>query len=308
MPDPLDELPALDPRRVGSAVHGTLESIIDSVTGDTRGRDLTQLRGAGMIVPWPGAQRLEGWAMEAAEKVLLSEGLVLPGLARALSIRAQVYLRECRDLLFTADAPRALGSEIRDEVELRLENGRETKIPFRTDLVDRVEGRLRLLDFKTGASFATAVTKKRERVLDALASGTHLQGMAYALAAARVEGDGTGAYLFLRPGEDPRTRLVELHSDDQEMVDRFRAVISLLDQASERGLLFPRLVELKQGNEPSRCKYCEVAAACVRGDTQKRQREVESFERLRARRDGGETLSSDDGTRLAMWELSGRRS
>jgi hypothetical protein len=52
--------------------------------------------------------------------------------------------------------------------------------------------------------------------------------------------------------------------------------------AWDAGALFPRLVDPAGRNEPSRCKLCRVAEACLRGDSGARSRLLELAEQAPA--------------------------
>lgn len=306
MPDPLEKLPGIESRWVGSVVHGALERLVESATGPLRHRGLDALDGPGVPLAWPEETRMQAWALDAARELLAEEGLALPGLARALALRARVHLEECRRLLFADGNPLVLGAEIRDQAAVPLGEDGELTVRFRADLVDRVEGELRLLDFKTGRSFVDAkgADTRRRRMLSAIARGEKLQGAVYALAAGSHTGrTGRGAYLFLRPDDPVEWRWAELRSDDAEVLESLSQVVGLLQRLERRGLLPPRLLDLEKRKEPSRCGYCEVAAACVRGDSTSRQRAESGFESLASERD---SLRGDAALLLRAWELTGR--
>ncbi len=307
LPDPLGELPTLDPRRVGSVVHKTLETLVRRVTGPPP--TLSELAGGSeeIDVPWPGAEQLRRLSEEAARQVLLEEGLVLDGLARALAVRARPYLEVVRRILFTNGSLKALGAEIQGAAELELDGSRRRRVHFRADLVHRSEGALALVDFKTGRPFVETGGKSREgKLRKALASGEHLQGMVYAVGAPDLGEEGAaarGIYLFLDPDTPDGLRTIEYRQDDTAMEKLLVRVVGLLDRARHLGLLFPRLTDPSGRDESSRCRYCTVATACVHGDSQSRRRERDYFAGLQDRRDEEQPLDAVEHELLRLWEL-----
>jgi hypothetical protein len=65
---------------------------------------------------------------------------------------------------------------------------------------------------------------------------------------------------------------------------------------------FPRVVDPAGRDEPGRCKTCEVAEACLRGDSGARLRLFEWAERMG---NGGEA-SSSEAALLEVWRLPSR--
>jgi hypothetical protein len=309
IPDPLATLPLLDPRRVGSVVHGTLQRIVQRVVPPpVDGRLATVADEAGIEVPWPEPQELTRLCEEAALGVLRVEGLALPGLARALATRAHEYLEVCHQELFEPAPPRVVGSELNGEAELDLPDGSKMLLSFRADLAQRRQKELRLIDFKTSAPFIDVKRDeaRRRHLLAALRSGTRLQGISYALGVERTQGGvGQGSYLHLRPDAKTSSRWIDFRGDDFELVDALRRVVAVLQYARTRGTFFPRLSEPSKREEPRRCEYCEVSLACVRGDSQSHRRQFEYFQKLRARREQDEALSANEERMLALWDLPG---
>ena len=307
LPDPLSELPTLDPLRVGNVVHKTLESIVGDASSRTAKLEDLIDRPAREVC-WPSPKELETLSEQAARLVLLEEGLVLDGLAKALAVRAQPYLEVCRQSLFEPETLWALGAEIKGGVDLQLPEGKFFRVLFRADLVDRKNGALRLTDYKTGKPFITVIRPdaRRRHLLGALRSGTHLQGMIYALAAQALQREGepaVGRYLHLDPQTKEDLRRTEYESEDSLLKEALLEVLDLLDGARRRGLLFPRVANSTDDSEPQNCQYCKVSAACSRGDSQSRQRETEYFRKLDHRHQDGVTLTPRETMLLKLWKL-----
>jgi hypothetical protein len=204
-----------------------------------------------------------------------------------------------------------VASEVSGRVELVQADGHTLQLSFRADLAQRRQKELHLIDFKTSAPFLKTTTdaSRRKHSLNALRSGTRLQGMSYALAGQQAtEGDAWGSYLHLRPDAHGLPPWIDFRASDREASDAFREAVKVLYEARLRGSFFPRLVDPSGQKEPDACKYCEVASACVRGDSQSRQREVEVFLKLRARQAKHEKLTEQEELLLSLWDLPGAKS
>jgi hypothetical protein len=199
-----------------------------------------------------------------------------------------------------------MASEVNGVIELVPPEAPPLQLSFRADLVQRREEELHLIDFKTGSPFikTSGEASRRKHLMRALRSGTRLQGMAYALAARQVaEGTGWGSYLHLWPDPRPLPPWIDFRGNDEEASAALGEVVNTLYEARRSGSLFPRLVDPTGQKEPDACKYCEVAAACVRQDSQSRQRQVEYFLNLRARQEKNEELSEREELLLSLWNL-----
>ena len=97
-------------------------------------------------------------------------------------------------------------------------------------------------------------------------AGLRLQVPAYALA-----GDGSGRYLFLHPDLDG-VREIAAASNDPKMAEAFHTAVGAALDAWRQGAFPPRVVEADRNKEPTACRWCEVAQACVRGDSGARRR------------------------------------
>ena len=250
---------------------------------------------------WPEPEELEALTREVARRVLLQNGVSLPGFARALASQALPYLERARELVFDSGAlsgtgATVLGAEVNGELtlevgELTLQVGHSVR--FKADLVERVGDRLRLTDYKTGRPFSLGGERaRRNELIRRVTFGDSLQALAYRHAAGP---DAEGRYLFLRPDLDDSHALVRIEPDP-ELDALFARTLDTIFSGLEAGAFFPRMVDAA-GAEPRRCDYCEVAEACSRGDSGARRR-LASFARAA---DGG-----DDAERavLRLWDLS----
>jgi hypothetical protein len=192
------------------------------------------------------------------------------------------------DLADTADAADAAGSLPLFERTLAPVQtagwvGAAEAIYFRADRVDRVDGRLVLTDYKTGRPLSDAVrpATRRKHFEAAVRRGDQLQAVAYALA---VPGQhAVGRYLYLVPAAPgaPRTDAeaqkltYQAEADDAPLRAAFEHSARALLVARREGSFAPRLVEPAGSREPALCSRCEVAEACLRGDSGARRRLAE---------------------------------
>ena len=278
-PDALDALPAISTSVVGNVVHATLQRVVDRAVGK-RSEDHEPLRVAfargAVRAPWPEPAELEAIAAEEALRVAAVEGVRIPGFARAVARRALAMIEVARARDWSdPDGLAVLGAELAGDVVVRDAAGRERRIGFIVDRADLAGGVLRLTDYKTGTpvSTVTGEPKKREKLLDAVSEGRALQSVAY-LAAAQALGaaQAEGRLLYLREGLDDRSRAFVARHDDAELLAAFGATARTALAAFDAGTLFPRLVEPEKDEEPSACEWCEVAAACLRGESNPRAR------------------------------------
>ena len=148
-------------------------------------------------------------------------------------------------------------------------------VRFRADRVDSRGGALQIVDYKTGRQpiyTAKRETSRHKNLIRAVREGRHLQAAAYSLAGAAPRDNGE--YVFIRPdfsGSD-ETRTVIVRGDDDDARGAFLAASETLVETWFGGLFFPRLVEPGSNREPRSCSSCEVAEACLRGDSGARGR------------------------------------
>jgi len=290
-PDPLAALPGADPLLLGNTVHRVLERIVG--TGEL------------LQVPWPSASDLDALMLEVAVQTLAAEGILLPGLARALAERARPYVEAAGAADWVDGVLPVLRAESKEEVKVFDAAGQSRPLRFRADRVDRSgsEGGLRFTDYKTGRPVSTATKPdvRRRHFLNRVRGGTFLQAVAYLLAA---QGEpALGRYLYLRP--DLRSETVErelaVASGDGEFTAAFDRAVRAVLSAWDQGSFFPRVVDTAGRNEPVRCDYCAVAEACLRGDSGARNRLYEWTET--ARRTDEASLAPEEQSLLAVWRL-----
>jgi RecB family exonuclease len=296
-PDPLAALPGADPLLLGNAVHGTLERIVREAMAQTE----AEAGQSPILVPWPAPADLERLLLDVSTKLLEAEGIGMPGLARALAERARPLVDSAGAADWPDGAPLpVLRAESHDEVTVQDAAGRTRTLRFRADRVERTMEGLRLTDYKTGRplSSATKPEFRRRHFLNRVRSGTHLQAVAYLLAAAGEP--AVGRYLYLRPDLKADDREFAARLDDQDLTSAFSRAVQAVLSAWDAGSFFPRVVDPAGRNEPPRCSYCPVAEACVRGDSGARNRLFEWTERAREEREG---LDPAAQALLAVWRL-----
>ncbi|UCE86679.1 MAG: PD-(D/E)XK nuclease family protein [Deltaproteobacteria bacterium] len=266
-PDALEALPTVDRLGVGLVVHRTLERVARA--GLERDAEPRSLDEAVALEPqriaWPADDELERILEGAAEAVRRESGIGLAGFTRVLVERARPCVMAARaggGELFV------LGAEVDGSVEAVA--GR--RIHFKADLVERIGGALRLTDYKTGKTFAGQKRREtRERALASrVAAGERLQAVAYALGAG--EPDACGRYLFLAPALDPAVASLEVTASNEPVARDFQRAVRTVLSGWDAGSFFPRLVKPEADAEPSRCGWCEVSQACLRGDSGARRR------------------------------------
>lgn len=253
LPDALESLPAIDARMLGNAVHRVLERIV-------REHDEG-------LVDWPAEDVLERLLRESAREVLRDAGVGFAAFERLLVERARPFVHAARARIWgDAASLWLLGSEV--EGEHRLPSGH--RLGFRADLVEaRADGRC-LIDVKTGRSISQAKRESTRRAhFEAeIARGARLQAPLYQL------GGGPGAvgsYVFLDPEIDDAHAVFSVGPDDELLLDAAHDALEVLLKAWEAGAFAPRLVDAR-GDEPPACRFCELAEACLRGDSGARAR------------------------------------
>ena len=269
-PDPLGALPGVDAVLLGNVVHASLERIArpaEQPEPKARMRTLSP-----SLISWPREEDLVVILREEAARLLADEGIRLPGLARALADRVRPMLEVARDVDWDEGQVAVLATEHESELDVGEAPGLLRRVLFKADRVDLGSGGLVVwTDYKTGQPISQARTAetRRRHFLERVRSGSHLQAVAYLLGS---EGESMGRYLFLRPRLDQEAREVSVTTADQEFVTAFAAASEAVLVAWEEGSFFPRLVKPDGREEPSRCSYCAVAEACLRGDSGARQR------------------------------------
>jgi hypothetical protein len=272
-PDALDALPAAEPRLVGSLVHAALEEVVGRALGRRGGRLEEAVGYEPAAIPWPDEAVLEALLHECARSLLRAEGIAWPGFERVLVLHARPRLEVARSLGLDA----VLGAEVEGSVSVSDEAGAPRTLRFKVDRADRLDGGLRLLDYKTGRPIAQQKGReyRRATLLKRVREGTLLQAVAYARAGRELGGcEVEGGYVTLDPDTEleAQQRLLGAHADDEEFAEAFAASVRAVFGALDQGSLFPRLVKRDTDVEPSRCQSCEVKEACLRGDSGARAR------------------------------------
>lgn len=290
-PDPLEMAPGADPLLLGNLVHAVLERI---ATEAGAGQD-----GTAVPVPWPSDDDLDRWLEDEAAKLLAEEGIFLRGLARALAEQVRPRLDAARETDWS-DGPVPV-LRVEDEGALAVVDaaGRPREVRFRADRVDLLDGgALRRTDYKTGKPISEAKTpaKRHQHFLQKVRAGTHLQGVAYRLAG-RAGEPAAGRYLYLKP--DVEEREFQAGPLDLGLADAFAASVRAVLGVWDAGTFFPRIVDPAGREEPGRCKRCEVAEACLRGDSGARLRLFEWSERR-------EDLAPGEAALLEVWRLAAK--
>lgn len=299
VPDPLDDLPGIDALALGNTVHGVLERIARAALDDPPDR-LAALAGREpAVVRWPDDARLEVLLRETAAEVLRDEGIALADLVEVLVRRARPYLERARALDWDAPVP-VLGVEVAGEIAVPgpgAPRDPARRLRFRADRVDAAPRGLRLVDYKTGkpVSDGKRAATRRRHFGERVSAGKALQAVAYARAAGT---GGAGRYLFLRPDVEDDAADVVAAADDTDLSRRLDAALGRLVAAWDRGGFAPRLVD-RDGTEPRACSFCDVAQACLRGDTGARRR---LWEWVEAHRDEPPEDPAESAL-LGLWQL-----
>jgi hypothetical protein len=303
-PDPHEALPGSNPRLIGMTVHHVLDRIVRSAV-KAPSASLAEAAGRRPVaVGWPDSATLDAWLADAGHAVLDEEGIALRGLARVLAEQARPLLARARELDWPEPdgAVSALGGELEGALTLRDDEGATRTIRFRADRADRCNGALRLTDYKTGRPISNgqrAETRMRHFLAE-VAQGARLQAVVYALCSDAA----AGRLLFLRPDLDPAAAVYPVCGDDADFTSACERSLRAVLGAWDRGSFFPRLVSPDLEKEPALCERCEVAEACLRGDTGARRRLVGWLEGRRAaapRARGGVTPAEQ--ALLGVWEL-----
>src|SRR5262245_56121556 len=113
-PDAGGELPAADPRRLGSLVHSVLERVARESLGAPAKALAEVAARAPVALAWPAPEALEEIAREAARELLREEGIALPGFEGVLAAAARDALEvaRARDALEARDGSGILGAEV----------------------------------------------------------------------------------------------------------------------------------------------------------------------------------------------------
>ena len=276
------DLPAADPRIVGALVHGVLQEIAaEHLPGGEE--DLESVaRRESVEIPWPTASKLRKMLTDRAESLLREVGIATPGFDRVIANQAlqNLELARCGSWPGPGSGAGVLGVEISGSVTLPDRSGAEREIQFRADRVDRIDGRLRLVDYKTGKPVAKQKGDdyRRETFRKQIACGRALQAVAYAIGAAQLgeahgdEVSAEGRYEYLGADTPDHARIAAVGSDDLELTGVFLEPARTALDALDVGSFLPRLIDPSSGSEPGACQNCDVKEACLRGDSGARAR------------------------------------
>jgi superfamily I DNA/RNA helicase len=292
-PDPLQMAPGSDPLLMGNLVHAVLERLAREAGLSGIGEE-----GSPVLVSWPAEAELRRFLEEESVRLLAEEGVFLNGLARALAEQVAPRLDAARDSDWAEGPVSVLRVEDEGALQVLDSQGRPRSVRFRADRVDLLEdGTLRRTDYKTGKPISKARKEdaRHKGFLERVRSGANLQGVAYHLA-----GNAVGRYLYLRP--DVEGRVFEAGPEDRDLIEAFASAVRAVLAAWDAGAFFPRVVDPAGRDEPGRCKVCEVAEACVRGDSGARLRLFEWADRMRGRDD----LPPAEAALLQVWRLPAR--
>ncbi len=313
-PDPLAALPAVDARLLGNTVHRILARLAreagapaggDPRAGEPAPAFAALAGGTPVPVPWPAPEALARLVREEAEAALRDEGVPWRGLARVLADRALPLVERARSLDWGEAGLAVLGVELAGEVSVADAAGRPRPIAFRADRLDRGPGgALRLTDYKTGRPFDPGQKRDtaRKRLLAAVREGKLLQAMAYERA--DPAGGARGRYLYLHA--EAGAPELAMPAGDRELADLFAGTAASLLALWDAGSFFPRVVEPSGRQEPVRCKFCEVAEGCLRGDSGARRRLFEWSERAHAvaAATGDAGAANESAALLGVWRLA----
>jgi hypothetical protein len=164
-----------------------------------------------------------------------------------------------------------------------------------------VDGDLRFTDYKTGRPISDRIqaSTRNRNLITAIEQGRHLQAVVYALAG---EG-GTGRFLFLRSDLEPDAAAYTVRADDAKFVGAFESALGTVLGAWNQGAFPPRLLEKKLQKENPDCERCELAAACLRGDSGARRRLAKWLETAET-----DALGSAERALLDVWRLHEKKS
>ena len=242
--------------------------------------------------PWPGrpAERFERSLHEEAARLLALEGIVLPGLARALAERARPLLAVAREMDWPDGAAvPVLHAEQAEEVEVagRRRAARAGSASAPTGSTGLPDG-LRFTDYKTGRPLSTARKPevRRRHFLERLRQGTLLQAAAYLLAAQGEPARGALPLSEAGSGRSRGPRVRGRRPEDREAAEAFANAVSATLPPGTRAPSSPAWSIRPAGTSRRAARYCAVAEACLRGDSGARLRLFEWTERATGRAAG----------------------
>ncbi len=308
-PDPLEVLPGVEPRLVGSLVHEVLRAIVEREIGSPPATlDEARLR-LGVAAAWPSETRLGRLLHDGAEAIVREEGLPLPGLARALAAAAAPILESAREREWgEGTLPAVLAAEIEGAVTVTDAAGKPRRVGFRADRVDRRGEALRLTDYKSGRALAwreRSADGRRGEMLAAVESARFLQAAAYALAGGHAEDEGRCVYVHPEVADD-RPWSATARAADPGIAQAFAGAARTTLSAWDAGAFFPRFLLQDRSAEHPQCERCEVRDACVRGDSGARLRLDAWLDDHLPRPLAPAPETPAEAALVALWPLGGR--
>ena len=284
VPDCLAELPGPSPRWRGTLVHRVLQHIVEE-QAESAPEDLPgAVRGPARRLRWPSPPELGAIVDGCAAAVARDAGVAMPGFAALLARSVRRDLECARRLEWEDEGAAAIcGAELSGSCEVRDRAGRPRRIGFRADRVDRRDGALCLVEYKTGRSFARglAPATRLRKLGAALREGDGLQLPAYLRAHGIADAPARARLVFLREGLAEAERVTMLEPSDTEVMRDFDAAAATALEALDAGTRVPRLLDRDPEREPERCASCEVSLACLRGETGHRAALAQWLERGR---------------------------
>jgi hypothetical protein len=272
-PDPLEAVPTVSQQLRGNVVHEVLERIVREALEDHFEELTDAVKGGGTWVSWPDGEAIRMITKDVIRRATAPFGRASEGIARVLTQQLRGYLERVREVDWSEDhSLRVLGAELTGGVRLEGPGGHRW-IRFRADRADLRDGRLCLTDYKTGQHFSETAKKKEtvmRHLLKQVKAGQWLQIVSYVLIPGH--GEVEGRLLFLKPDLSAHLHILSITTGQEQLEEAFQEAVSVILGAMEEGTLFPRLVDPKGKKEPSRCQYCDVSEACLRGDSGMRSR------------------------------------
>jgi len=264
-PDAGGALPGIDQRLLGITVHRAIDAVFGIDGDDPAGRRESAAR-------WPDDAQLAEITAAAALAVLEEEGVPLRGLARVLAQQALPFLVRARSLDQAEPLPIEIVAVERERsIDVSDARGGAQLLHFRADRIERLEGRERLTDFKTGRPISDKKKPDTRRAdfIAAVARGEALQPVAYARS---TQGEGSGRLLYLRADLPDGAAEFSAPHGDAELGQAFDSALHGLFDAWNQGSFFPRMLGPDLDEPPRACQRCDVAQACLLGDTGARRR------------------------------------
>jgi hypothetical protein len=280
--DPLAALPNLDARLVGDVVHAVLQEVVAGMEDHAR---------------WPAARTVEEMLYRAARAKLSERGTFVAGFDALVAARARPMLDAARALdELESAAIRASRSEVPGGIDLPEGVLGKRRLLFRADRVDELADAPRFTDYKTGAPISRNQgedTRLRNH-LQEIARGRALQATAYAIGAGPA---GSGRYVFLKADVETAKRVFAIGGADAEARELFDEAVDRILGAIDMGVLFPRLLQSDAQRTNLDCARCEMAQACLRGDSGANRR-LAKFVNAPAREGAAQEAA------FALWSLA----